>query len=79
MRTNPGLITQFDETLAALSVRIQQKWVVLGTHDFVYVVEAADVPTIALASAEIVSHGDVRITTLQPCRPKNSSSISSGI
>ena len=47
-----------------MGVRVVNQWATLGPYDFVNVVEAPDVQTIARVSANLVSRGTIRVTTL---------------
>ena len=47
-----------------LGCRVIHQWATLGEFDFVNVVEAPDVETIARASLSIAARGSVRIETL---------------
>jgi len=64
IRDDPERIRQVNDELEAMGVRVISQWAVLGSYDFVNVVEAADNLTIARVSAELASRGTIRITTL---------------
>ncbi|MBX5491800.1 MAG: GYD domain-containing protein [Chloroflexi bacterium] len=60
----PERIRAVNHELERMGVRVLSQWAVLGPYDFVNVVEASDVITIARVSAELSSRGTVRIMTL---------------
>lgn len=64
LKTNPERVQQVNEELEALGVHVTGQWAVLGTYDFVSLVEAADVLTMARVSAELASRGSIRIITM---------------
>ncbi len=64
IRHNPARIKAVNQELSQLGVKVVQQWAVLGTYDFINVVEAADVQTVMRMSAELTSRGSVRVTTL---------------
>jgi uncharacterized protein with GYD domain len=64
IKTNPDRIKAVDQELEKMGVRVVNQWATLGSYDFVNVVEAADVQTIIRVSANLVSRGTIRVTTL---------------
>jgi len=64
IKTNPDRIKAVDQELAQMGVRVVSQWATLGPYDFVNVVEAADILTITRVSANLVSRGTIRVTTL---------------
>ncbi len=62
--THPARIKEVNQEVERMGARVVSQWAVLGPYDFVNVVEAPDVQTIARISAELVSRGTVRIMTL---------------
>ena len=64
IKTNPDRIKAVDQELEKMGVRVVNQWATLGPYDFVNVVEAADVQTIIRVSANLVSRGTIRVTTL---------------
>jgi uncharacterized protein with GYD domain len=61
---NPLRIKEVNQEVERMGARVVSQWAVLGPYDFVNVVEAPDVQTIARISAQLVSRGTVRIMTL---------------
>ena len=64
IKEEPQRIRAVNQELEKMGVRVVNQWAVLGGYDFVNVVEAPDVLTIARVSAELSSRGTVRIVTL---------------
>ena len=64
IKTNPDRIKAVDQELEKMGVRVVNQWATLGPYDFVNVVEAADVQAIIRVSANLVSRGTIRVTTL---------------
>jgi uncharacterized protein with GYD domain len=60
----PERIRAVNRELEAMGVRVLNQWAVLGQYDFVNVVEAPDVLTVARVSAELAARGSVRMLTL---------------
>jgi uncharacterized protein with GYD domain len=60
----PERIRAVNRELENMGVRVLSQWAVLGPYDFVNVVEAPDVLTIARVSAELSARGSVRMLTL---------------
>jgi uncharacterized protein with GYD domain len=64
IKTNPERIKAVDMEMEKMGVHVQMQWATLGRYDFVNVVEAPDIQTMARVSADLVSRGTVRIMTL---------------
>src|SRR5690242_9966585 len=64
IKEEPERIRAVNQEIERMGVRVLNQWAVLGGYDFVNVVEAPDLLTIARVSAELSSRGTVRITTL---------------
>ena len=47
-----------------LGARVLQQWATLGEFDFVNIVEAPDIATIAKVSVALAARGSIRIETL---------------
>jgi uncharacterized protein with GYD domain len=47
-----------------LGARVVQQWATLGEFDFVNIVEAPDIATIAKVSVALAARGSIRIETL---------------
>jgi uncharacterized protein with GYD domain len=64
IRENPNRIKEVNEEIEALGVRVLHQYATLGQYDFVNIVEAPDIPTIARVAAELSSRGSIRLQTL---------------
>ena len=64
IKNNPGRIKEVNKEIEALGVTVKDQYAVLGTIDFVNIVEAPDNETVARVSAELSARGSVRIQTL---------------
>ena len=64
IKSNPARIREVNKELESLGVTVKAQWAVLGHYDFVNVIEAPDVMTVARASLEIGSRGTARYETL---------------
>ena len=64
IKHHPQRIKEVNDELEIIGVKVLYQWAVLGPYDFVNVVEAPDIQTVARASAELASRGTVRITTM---------------
>jgi uncharacterized protein with GYD domain len=60
----PERILAVNKELDRMGVHVISQWAVLGPYDFVNVVEAPDIVTIARVSAALASRGTVRILSL---------------
>ena len=64
LKSNPERLRQVNHDVEELGCRVLHQWATLGEFDFVNVVEAPDIETIAKASLSIAARGSVRIETL---------------
>ena len=64
IKEEPERIRAVNQELERMGVHVASQWAVLGEYDFINVVEAPDMLTVARVSAELSSRGSVRITTL---------------
>ena len=64
VKNNPARIKEVNKEVESLGATVTAQWAALGRFDFVNVVEAPDLLTMARVSAELSSRGTVRITTL---------------
>ena len=64
IKEDPGRILAVNQELERMGVHVVSQWAVLGPYDFVNVVEAPDIVTIARVSAVLSSRGSVKIMTL---------------
>jgi uncharacterized protein with GYD domain len=64
LKANPERLLQVNRDIEELGARVLHQWATLGEFDFVNVVEAPDITTIAKISVSLASRGSVRIETL---------------
>ena len=64
LKANPERLLQVNKDIEEFGITIRHQWATLGEFDFVNVVEAPNVETIARASLSIAARGSVRIETL---------------
>ena len=64
IKMDPDRILAVNRELERMGVRVLSQYAVLGPYDFVNIVDAPDMITIARVSAELSSRGTVRIMTL---------------
>lgn len=68
VKENPEHILEVNDQLAEIGVNVLHQFAVLGSYDFVNIVQAADTETVTKASLELSSRGSIRIETL-PAMP----------
>jgi uncharacterized protein with GYD domain len=64
LKSNPERLRQVNEDIAELGCKVLHQWATLGEFDFVNVVEAPDVATMAKVSVALGARGSTRIETL---------------
>ena len=64
LKSNPERLRQVNEDIKELGARVLHQWATLGEFDFVNIVEAPDVATIAKVSVGLAARGSIRIETL---------------
>ena len=64
LKSNPERLRQVNQDVEELGARVLHQWATLGEFDFVNVVEAPDVATIARVSVALGARGSTRIATL---------------
>ena len=64
IRKNPERIKEVNKDIEALGGKVVDQYAVLGEYDFINILEAPDIETIARISVELGSRGSVRIHTL---------------
>jgi len=64
LKSNPERLRQVNHDVEELGCRVLHQWATLGEFDFVNVVEAPDIETVAKVSVSIGSRGSTRIETL---------------
>jgi uncharacterized protein with GYD domain len=64
LKSNPERLRQVNRDVEELGAKVLHQWATLGEFDFVNVVEAPDVETIAKVSVALGARGSTRIQTL---------------
>ena len=64
LKSNPDRLREVNKDVEELGCRVLHQWATLGEFDFVNVVEAPDMGTIAKVSVALGARGSVRIETL---------------
>ena len=64
IKSNPERLRQVNADVEELGCKVLHQWATLGEFDFVNVVEAPDISTVAKMSLALASRGSTRIETL---------------
>jgi len=64
LKSNPERLRQVNQDVEELGAKVLHQWATLGEFDFVSVVEAPDVETVAKISVALGARGSTRIQTL---------------
>jgi uncharacterized protein with GYD domain len=64
LKSNPERLRQVNQDVEELGCRVLHQWATLGEFDFVNVVEAPDVATVARISVALGARGSTKIQTL---------------
>jgi uncharacterized protein with GYD domain len=64
LKANPDRLREVNRDIEELGARVLHQWATLGEFDFVNVVEAPDIATIAKVSVALAARGSTRIETL---------------
>ena len=64
LKSNPDRLRQVNRDVEELGAKVLHQWATLGEFDFVNVVEAPDIETIARVSVALASRGSTRVETL---------------
>ena len=64
LKSNPDRLRAVNQDVEELGCRILHQWATLGEFDFVNVVEAPDIATVAKVSVSLGARGSTRIETL---------------
>ena len=64
IKQKPERIIEVNREVEAMGVKIHKQYALLGSYDFVNIVEAPDNETVMKMSVEIGSRGSVHMTTL---------------
>ena len=64
LKSNPDRLREVNHDVEELGARVLHQWATLGEYDFVNVVEAPDITTVARVSVALGARGSTRIETL---------------
>jgi uncharacterized protein with GYD domain len=64
IKSNPERFRQVNQDVEELGCKVLHQWATLGEFDFVNVVEAPDLATVAKVSVSLAARGSIRIETL---------------
>ena len=64
IKQKPERIMEVNKEIEAMGVKIHKQYALLGSYDFVNIVEAPDNETVMKMSVEIGARGSVQMTTL---------------
>jgi len=64
LKERPERLQEVNREIEAMGARVTSQYAVLGTYDFVNILEAPDNETIARISVELGARGTVSLTTL---------------
>jgi uncharacterized protein with GYD domain len=64
LKSNPDRLREVNKDVEELGARVLHQWATLGEWDFVNIVEAPDMQTIARVSVALGARGSTRIETL---------------
>ena len=64
LKSNPERLRQVNQDIEELGGKVLYQWATLGEFDFVNVLEAPDIATVAKISVSLSSRGSTRIETL---------------
>ena len=64
LKSNPERLRQVNRDIEELGARVLHQWATLGEFDFVNIVEAPDIATIAKVSIALSARGSTKISTL---------------
>jgi len=64
LKSNPDRLREVNKDVEELGAKVLHQWATLGEFDFVNVVEAPDIATVAKISVSLGARGSTRIETL---------------
>ena len=64
LKSNPERLREVNQDVEELGAKVLHQWATLGAFDFVNVVEAPDIETIAKVSVALGARGSTRVQTL---------------
>lgn len=63
LKSNPQRVKEVNAELEKIGVKVIEQYAVLGTYDFLNIVEAPDEKTLAAAMVELASRGTIKTTS----------------
>jgi uncharacterized protein with GYD domain len=64
LKSNPERLRQVNQDIEELGAKVLHQWATLGEYDFVNVIDAPDLETVAKVSVTLGARGSTRIQTL---------------
>ena len=64
LKSNPERLRQVNQDVEELGAKVLHQWATLGAFDFVNIVEAPDLETVAKVSVALGARGSTRVQTL---------------
>jgi uncharacterized protein with GYD domain len=64
LKSNPERLRQVNQDVEELGAKVLHQWATLGAFDFVNIVEAPDLETVAKISVALGARGSTRVQTL---------------
>ena len=64
LKSNPDRLREVNRDVEELGAKVLHQWATLGEFDFVYVLEAPDIATVAKVSVALGARGSTKIQTL---------------
>jgi len=64
LKSNPERLRQVNQDVEELGAKVLHQWATLGEFDFVNVVDAPDIATVAKVSVSLGARGSTRVETL---------------
>lgn len=64
IKQKPERILEVNREIEAMGVKVQKQYALLGSYDFVNIVEAPDNETVMRMSVELGSRGSIKLVTL---------------
>jgi uncharacterized protein with GYD domain len=64
LKSNPERLRQVNQDVEELGCRVLHQWATLGEFDFINVVEAPDIATVAKVSVALSARGSTKVATL---------------
>jgi uncharacterized protein with GYD domain len=65
LKSNPDRLREVNHDVEELGAKVLHQWAVLGPFDFVNVVEAPDLATMAKVSVALGARGSTKVQTLE--------------